>query len=45
MKWYTLLGWEADDLLGTLSLRSEEDVRPLLLTGDRDALQSVDGTT
>ena len=45
VKWYTLMGWEADDLLGTLSLRSEEDVRPLLLTGDRDALQLVDGKT
>ena len=45
VRWYTLLGWEADDLLGTLSLQSEEDVRPLLLTGDRDALQLVDGKT
>ncbi len=45
VKWYTLMGWEADDLLGTLSLRAEEDVRPLLLTGDRDALQLVDGKT
>ncbi len=46
VKWYTMLGWEADDLLGTLSLRAEgADVRPLLLTGDRDALQLVDGVT
>ena len=46
VKWYTLMGWEADDLLGTLSLRAEgSDVRPLLLTGDRDALQLVDGVT
>lgn len=45
VKWYTLMGWEADDLLGTLSLRAEEEVRPLLLTGDRDALQLVDGKT
>ncbi|MGN1368310.1 MAG: DNA polymerase I [Aristaeellaceae bacterium] len=46
VRWYTLQGWEADDLLGTLSLRAEgSDVRPLLLTGDRDALQLVDGTT
>ena len=44
--WYTLMGWEADDLLGTLSLRAENsEVRPLLLTGDRDALQLVDGRT
>ena len=46
IRWYTLMGWEADDLLGTLSLKAEPSgVRPLLLTGDRDALQLVDGTT
>ena len=46
VKWFTLMGWEADDLLGTLSLRGgEAGARPLLLTGDRDALQLVDGTT
>lgn len=46
VRWYALMGWEADDLLGTLSLRAEgANVRPLLLTGDRDALQLVDGTT
>jgi len=46
IRWYTLMGWEADDLLGTLSLKAEaSDVRPLLLTGDRDALQLVDGRT
>ena len=46
VKWFTLMGWEADDLLGTLSLKAEgSDVRPLLLTGDRDALQLVDGVT
>ena len=39
-------GWEADDLLGTLSLQGgEAGVYPLLLTGDRDALQLVDGQT
>ena len=43
---YSLAGWEADDLLGTLSLKAgEQGVLPLLLTGDRDALQLVDGTT
>ena len=46
VRWYTLQGWEADDLLGTLSRQAEgADVRPLLLTGDRDALQLVDGVT
>ena len=39
---YGLRGWEADDLLGTLSrLGTEAGVEPLLLTGDRDALQLV----
>ncbi len=46
VKWYALAGWEADDLLGTLSLRGEgAGVAPLLLTGDRDALQLVGGET
>ena len=46
IKHYSLAGWEADDLLGTLSLKAgEQGVLPLLLTGDRDALQLVDGTT
>ena len=46
VKWYTLAGWEADDLLGTLSLRgAEAGAAPLLLTGDRDALQLVGGGT
>ena len=40
---YSLPGYEADDLLGTLSLQSKQsDVRALMLTGDRDALQLVD---
>ena len=44
---YSLQGWEADDLLGTLSRLGEEaGVAPMLLTGDRDALQLVgQGTT
>ena len=43
---YGLQGWEADDLLGTLSLKgAEAGVTPLLLTGDRDALQLVGGGT
>ena len=43
---YSLQGWEADDLLGTLSLKgAAAGAAPLLLTGDRDALQLVgDGT-
>ena len=43
---FSLQGWEADDLLGTLSLKGEAaGVAPLLLTGDRDALQLVGGGT
>ncbi len=43
---YSLQGWEADDLLGTLSLRgADAGAAPLLLTGDRDALQLVGGGT
>ncbi len=43
---FSLQGWEADDLLGTLSLRGQEaGVFPLLLTGDRDALQLVSAET
>ncbi|MBQ8555393.1 MAG: DNA polymerase I [Clostridia bacterium] len=46
VRWYTLSGWEADDLLGTLSLKGEAaGVAPMLLTGDRDALQLVGGGT
>lgn len=43
---FSLSGWEADDLLGTLSVKGREaGVAPLLLTGDRDALQLVGGDT
>ena len=46
IKRFSLQGWEADDLLGTLSLKGEEaGAAPLLLTGDRDALQLVSSTT
>ncbi len=39
---FSMQGWEADDLLGTLSKLGEAaGVSPLLLTGDRDALQLV----
>ncbi|MBR4711790.1 MAG: DNA polymerase I [Clostridia bacterium] len=39
---YGIPGWEADDLLGTLSrLGTDAGAAPLLLTGDRDALQLV----
>lgn len=39
----SLTGYEADDILGTLSLACrEKGMNALLLTGDRDALQLVD---
>ena len=39
----SLTGYEADDILGTLSLQvREKGADALLLTGDRDALQLVD---
>ena len=41
---FSVTGWEADDLLGTLSRQgAEAGTAPLLLTGDRDALQLVGG--
>lgn len=37
-----LEGWEGDDILGTLAARgAAEDMRVLLVTGDRDAFQLV----
>lgn len=43
---FGLQGWEADDLLGTLSLQAQaQDITCVLLTGDRDALQLVGGGT
>ncbi len=40
---FELEGYEADDLLGTLSLLAEQesDLKTIILTGDRDALQLV----
>ena len=43
---YSMEGWEADDLMGTLSEKAKEaGVLSLLLTGDRDALQLVNENT
>ncbi len=40
---YSLQGYEADDLIGTIAKKADaEGLRALLLTGDRDALQLVD---
>lgn len=39
-------GFEADDILGTLAARAEnEGVRAYILTGDRDSLQLISDTT
>ncbi len=46
IRWHAIAGWEADDLMGTLARYGEKSgVAPLLLTGDRDALQLVSDTT
>src|ERR671928_2213762 len=37
-------GFEADDALATLSKRVPEDVELMIVTGDQDAMQLVDGT-
>ncbi len=42
----TLEGYEADDILGTLSLcANENDIEALVLTGDRDSLQLISDKT
>lgn len=42
----SLTGYEADDILGTLSSQcAQRDIAALLLTGDRDALQLVSDDT
>ncbi|MCL2662215.1 MAG: DNA polymerase I [Oscillospiraceae bacterium] len=39
---FELAGWEADDLLGTLAKRcEEEDCECIIVTGDKDSLQLV----
>lgn len=39
---YECAGWEADDLIGTISSRcAEEDCECVIVTGDRDSLQLV----
>ncbi len=43
---FALEGYEADDLIGTLSKQAEEkNLDTLILTGDRDTLQLVDAKT
>lgn len=43
---YELMGYEADDILGTIAKRCErEGVEALLVTGDRDAFQLITDST
>lgn len=43
---FALEGYEADDLIGTLSLQAEDqNLDTVILTGDRDTLQLVDDKT
>ncbi len=41
----SLAGYEADDILGTLSRMTDSDTHAYLLTGDRDALQLINDNT
>ncbi|MFA6198301.1 MAG: DNA polymerase I [Patescibacteria group bacterium] len=48
IKIYELPGYEADDVIGTLTIRQEVDqpnVESIIVTGDMDELQLVDGNT
>lgn len=38
-------GWEADDILGTLSVQMKDDDKCFIATGDRDSLQLVSDNT
>ncbi len=43
---YELEGWEADDLLGTISRKcAAVDWECVVVTGDKDSLQLIDGST
>lgn len=42
---YEVSGFEGDDILGTLAARYEEALPVKVITGDRDALQLVNGRT
>lgn len=46
LRWFRAPGYEADDILGTLSLAAEQaGLEVSLLTGDRDVLQLLSGRT
>ncbi|MDN5894866.1 MAG: DNA polymerase I [Nocardioides sp.] len=44
IEWLTMEGYEADDILATLTTQAlDQDMEVLILTGDRDSLQLVTG--
>jgi len=46
VKWLEVAGFEADDIIGTLSKKAEqEDIETVIVTGDGDTLQLVSDTT
>ncbi|MDI9469644.1 MAG: DNA polymerase I [Bacillota bacterium] len=46
IRWLTAPGFEADDLLGTVSrLASSWGLESIIMTGDKDAFQLIDGRT
>ena len=41
---YECQGWEADDVIGTVGkICSQQDWECVIVTGDRDSLQLIDG--
>jgi len=40
-----LEGYEADDIIGTVSRMTDDEVHSYILTGDRDSLQLINGNT
>ncbi len=42
---YEMPGFEADDVIGTLSAKAPKDTEVIIVTGDRDTLQLVDERT
>lgn len=46
VKWMEVAGFEADDIIGTLSKKAEqEDIETVIVTGDSDTLQLVSEST
>lgn len=42
---FALAGFEADDLIGTIAKKADGKVEKIILTGDMDTLQLIDGST